>query len=141
MAIRAHLRSWVTVTLLLQAASLGALLPRHCCSAHDHEAGRRAATCHEAPAAVQCPMRGPDGEACPMHRSQAAAPETAPERCVMRGTCDGPMSAMVALLSQLGVLPSATSAPVQAGDTGVVVAIVLDPDRLDTPPDSPPPRA
>ena len=137
-AVRCGLRRWAVVCLLLQAASLGALVPRDCCSTHEHDAGR-AASCHDARTAVQCPMRGPDGAACPMHRDGAATEQTGTD-CALRGACSGPMSGMVALLSQIGVMPSSTAAAGDIGDTALVLAYVLQPDRPGTPPDSPPPR-
>ena len=102
--------------LLLQAATLGALVPRDCCRAHAHD--RKEAekpSCH-------------------------TTAEKTDDRCALRGTCDGPMTGMVALLSQVGVIPASTPAPVNSGDTALVLALALEPDRLRTPPDSPPPR-
>ena len=139
MPVRAHLRSWIISTLLLQAAALGALVPRDCCTAHEHDTGR-ASSCHDARTAAQCPMRGPDGAACPMHRAAAATEQPGTSDCVLRGSCGGPMSGMVALLSQIGVMPSSTAAPVDTGDAALVLALVIEPERPDTPPDSPPPR-
>lgn len=138
-AVRCGLRRWAVVCLLLQAAALGALVPRDCCKAHEHDTSR-ASSCHDARTAVQCPMRGPDGAACPMHRGDAAPRQPGTSDCALRGTCTGPMSGMVALLSQLGVMPAPTAAPVDTGDTALVLAFVLEPDRPATPPDSPPPR-
>jgi hypothetical protein len=55
-------------------------------------------------------MRGADGTPCPMHRGGDSGDTREPANpCVMRGTCDGPMAAMVALLSQCGVLANAFS--------------------------------
>jgi hypothetical protein len=138
-AVRCGLRRWVVVCLLLQAAALGALLPRDCCKAHEHDTSR-ASSCHDARTAVQCPMRGPDGAACPMHRDDAATNQIGTSDCALRGSCSGPMSGMVALLSQVGVMPSSTAPAVDTGDTALVLACVLEPERRGTPPDSPPPR-
>jgi hypothetical protein len=51
--------------------------------------------------------------ACPMHEDTSPASEapSVPEdnRCVMRGVCNGPMTALAALMMQHGVLPDSTS--------------------------------
>ena len=113
---RRGLQRWAVAGLLLQAAAFGALVPRDCCRAHTHDRKEAAKpSCH-------------------------TTAEKTDDRCALRGTCDGPMTGMVALLSQLGVMPAPTAAPVDTGDTALVLAFVLEPDRLATPPDSPPPR-
>jgi hypothetical protein len=106
----------VTAFLLLQIASLLALVPRDCCRAHAHERQEESgAKCH-------------------------TAPENAEDRCALRGTCDGPMSAMVAQLSQVGVMPAATGAPADGVQASAVhVTSAASPTRL-VPPDAPPPR-
>jgi hypothetical protein len=74
--VRRHLRLWVAAWLLFQVVSLSALVPRDCCLAHK-PAAQHGNSCHEPPAA-------PD--------------------CSIRGSCDGPMAALFALLSSHGVL-------------------------------------
>ena len=76
------------------------------------------------------------------HDMHGAMPKAPLEPCVMRGTCKGPMSAVVALLSNQGVPPldSFTIAPASgvtltAGPAGEHVS-----SRLASP-DPPPPRA
>lgn len=77
-----------------------------------------------------------------MHRGAGGtADEASTEACVMRGTCSGPMAALVAQLSNYGVLPTSPQlfATVNRG------ALTVDVDehlisRLAAP-DPPPPRA
>ena len=103
-------------SLLLQAAALGALVPRDCCRAHAHD--------RKEPAKPSC------------HTTT----EKTDDRCALRGTCDGPMTGMVALLSQVGVMPSSTPALVDTGGTALVLTFVAEPNRPGTPPEAPPPR-
>ena len=114
--LRRSLGRWVMACLLLQAASLSALLPRDCCRAHAHERQEESGpSCH-------------------------TAPEKTEDRCALRGTCDGPMSAMVAQLSQVGVVPQAIGLPADSPRTSLVPATTEEsPSRL-VPPDAPPPR-
>ena len=121
--------------LFVQAALLFALLPRDCCASH-----RAAASpgCHEQAAARQCPMRGPDGTPCPMHR--AGTHRGAEVDCSLQGTCNGPMAGMLAQLSHvtivtepLSALPDVASAPASPPAASVL-------SSRSAPPDSPPPR-
>ena len=87
-------------------------------------------------------MRAADGKPCPMHRGgHSEAAETAPDGCAIRGTCSGPMAALVAQLSNYGVLPAAI--PVLPIWHRRAVNTDSDEHLLSrfTPPDSPPPRA
>ena len=71
----------------------------------------------ESAEATRCPMRAPDGTACPM-ASPRNEPERAPHgstaRCVIRGACDA--SALFTLFSNPGILTESPSslAPVDA---------------------------
>jgi hypothetical protein len=114
--LRRSLGRWVTACLLLQAASLSALLPRDCCRAHAHERQEESGpSCH-------------------------TAPEKTEDRCALRGTCDGPMSAMVAQLSQVGVIPATAGAPAdEVRSSLLAVKSESSSSRLPSP-DSPPPR-
>ena len=113
--LRRSLGRWATVCLLLQAAALLALLPRDCCRAHAHQRQESRPSCH------------------------TAAEKTEPQ-CALRGTCNGPMSAMTAQLSQVGVLPVETNLPLDGlRATRVHIAPEVSRSRL-IPPDSPPPR-
>lgn len=132
--LRRHLRVFAVIWLMFQVASLSALVPRDCCSAHT----TAAKACHAVAAVPQCPMHAASGHACPMHQGDHAAP--APADCRLTGGCSGPMAALVALLSNHGILPTAALAspadrfqPVAAAAPGNVIV------RL-APPDSPPPR-
>lgn len=111
-AIRRRLRLWVAAWLVVQAASLSAFVPRDCCAAH-RPASHQAPSCHES----------------------APAPH-----CSMRGECDGPMAALVTVLSNIGVLPAALTVSPDLHASPVRVRPL---ERLLSrlaPPDSPPPR-
>ncbi len=134
-SLRRRLRLVAVVWLAVQAASVSALVPRDCCATHQP----KAAGCHKRAAATYCPMRSADGTPCPMHRSSPA--EEDPDACAMRGTCDGPMAALVRLLSHHAVLddPLATLPDSVAG-------LAFIPSRENpigrrTAPETPPPRA
>lgn len=75
-----------------------------------------------------------------MHKGDRAAGQTR-ERCVMRGSCDGPMAALFPSLGALGILPDVAAL---ASDMRVDPAAPRTPENLIrrlTPPDTPPPRA
>ena len=142
-SIRRSLRFWVTTWLVFQVASLSALVPRDCCAAHKSEASVTKPSCHQEVApATQCPMRAANGTACPMHRGDHhEAADTSRSDCAMRGTCRGPMVAMVAQLSNHGVLPSQFSVLPDLHQTAALISVDEHPVTRLTPPDSPPPRA
>ena len=79
-----------------------------------------------------------------MHHSQARAaeqPQDSTNRCALRGTCNGPMAALFALLSNHGILPeSATPIPNIGGAFIAAPALENVVSRLESP-DPPPPRA
>jgi hypothetical protein len=139
--IRRHMRLWAAAWLVFQVASLSALVPRDCCAAHRPSAAT-APGCHEDTAATQCPMRAQDGTPCPMHRGDHHdAGEQPAGKCSMRGTCDGPMAALFALLSIHGVLTSSFEVlPDLQPGLAVVRARESLTSRLASP-DPPPPRA
>lgn len=87
-------------------------------------------------------MRATDGTPCPMHRGDTGtAHQASSDACAMRGTCSGPMAALVAQLSNYGVLP--TSPQLLADlDRGALTDDVDEHliSRLAAP-DPPPPRA
>lgn len=140
--LRRHLQLWVAAWLVVQVASLSALLPRDCCAAHRPAASSAKPACHEKAAAIQCPMRAADGTPCPMHRGDhSEAADASRDGCAMRSTCRGPMAALFAQLSNHGILtdqfqllldPHAGSAGVRPSENLIT--------RL-APPDTPPPRA
>lgn len=149
-AFRRSLRVWVTAWLVFQVASLSALVPRDCCPSHRPAADTAERKCDQSVAATQCPMRAPDGTPCPMHRGQSGHDhgratggdhrgET--NECSLRGTCAGPMAAVMALLQNHGILPAAvTILPDADGRTLAALARENLVSRFE-PPDSPPPRA
>lgn len=139
---RRRMRLWVAAWLMVQAASLFALVPRDCCAAHRPAASVEPPSCHEKIAALMCPMRAADGTPCPMHRGgHGDAEQESHKKCSIRGTCAGPMAALFRLLSDPGVFDG--SLIVLPGvDAGSVAPVTQENlvTRL-TPPDPPPPRA
>ena len=144
--LRRRLHGWVTAWLVFQVVSVSALVPRDCCDAHAH-AAKAAEPCHDTVAASHCTMPVPDGTPCPMHREQAShhehgrPPADPVEDCSMRGICDGPEVAFMALLSHAGVLTESVIVPVDL-DARESVAPIREhiASRLASP-DPPPPRA
>jgi hypothetical protein len=139
---RRRLRLWVAAWLMIQAASLSALVPRDCCAAHRPAASVKPPSCHEKIAALMCPMRAADGTPCPMHRGgHGDAEQESPKKCSIRGTCAGPMAALLRLLSNPGVLEG--SFVVLPGVHAGSVLSVMQESLIThlTPPDPPPPRA
>jgi hypothetical protein len=114
--LRRSLGRWVTACLLLQAASLTALLPRDCCRAHAHDREEASKpSCH-------------------------TSVEKAEDRCALRGTCDGPMSAMIAQLSQVGVIPATAGLPADDVRPSLLAVESESSSSRLLSPDSPPPR-
>jgi hypothetical protein len=140
--IRRRLRFWVAAWLVFQVASLSALVPRACCFPDRPAASDKEPNCHQNSAASHCPMQVADGAPCPMHQSGHHDAEDKPnDTCSMRATCDGPVAALFALLSNYGVLeyPITLFRDVHASSVTLQTRENLT-SRL-APPDSPPPRA
>lgn len=133
--IRRHLGVWTFAWLSCQIAALSAIVPGVCCAAHQ-AAG--AAECHETTPEDACPMRGVDGQACPMH--DGSHTPDASEQCAMRATCSMPAMALASVFSVPGVLFTQSTASI---DTHV--SLLTDAtDRLPTAPaalETPPPRS
>jgi hypothetical protein len=140
-SLRRHLRLLVTAWLAVQLASLSALVPRDCCSSHRPAATVKERGCHENAAATRCPMRAADGTPCPMHRDSQHADEGSRDMCSMRGTCKGPMAALLAQLSNVGILATSFSVLPDLRATGTISTASEDLVGRFTPPDTPPPRA
>ena len=109
--LRRGLRLWATAWLVFQVATLSALVPRDCCFVHRPAAAEE--SCHK----------------------------PAPVKCAMRATCDGPMAALLTMLSNLGIPPAAIGVvpDLPSSQTTVTTRENLISDS--TPPDPPPPRA
>jgi hypothetical protein len=127
-AVRRHLRVYVAVWLMFQAAALSSIVPRDCCAAHRPASAKADPACHDAAPAPQ-----------DVHAHHGTAPD--PDTCSMRGACGGPMAAFLAQLSLHGVLGDRPQLVPRVVSTNVepVVREHLT-TRLITP-DSPPPRA
>lgn len=111
-SLRRKLRAFAATCLVFQAAWLTALVPRDCCAGH-----RPAETsCHET----------------------TASPES---DCQLSASCDGPMAALFALLSNHAVLPDAADALPDLDARDVAPPIREHATGRFEPPDAPPPRA
>jgi hypothetical protein len=140
--LRRRLRLWAVAWLVCQTALLVAFVPWDCCVAHKMTKVRAERSCHEpAPTAAACPMHGAaNGAACPMHGDHAKH-EKPTSSCSMRGTCQGPMAALLSLLSNYGPLSDPFDL---VPDVRFVTAVSPLQEQLVvrlTPPESPPPRA
>ncbi len=140
--LRRRLRLWAAAWLVCQTASLVAFVPWDCCVAHKMTKLRAERSCHETPpAASACPMHvTATGAACPMHDGHGKNEKPA-SSCAMRGTCQGPMAALLSLLSNYGPL----SDPFDLSpDLRLVSALRPLHEQLVvrlSPPEPPPPRA
>lgn len=136
--VRHKLRLFVTVWLAFQAASFSALVPASCCAEHQVAAKT---SCHEPPPDTHCPMQSAEGVRCPMHQGHhdQSAPAQ-PPACSLRGSCGGPMAALVTLISTSGILADAVSVSPAIEAARVPAAAA---ERLVSklvPPEAPPPR-
>ena len=137
-SLRHQLRLWVAAWLIAQVATLSAVVPRDCCAAHNGQHTKSQQASAKADHSGHHEMNHGT-----VHESADEATRKVPiANCVMRGTCKGPMSALVALLSNQGVPPidAFTISPdfratVIAGPTREQAT-----SRLASP-DPPPPRA
>lgn len=151
---RRYLRPCALAWFVLQAASLSALMPADCCTAHEPQPLRP--LCHDA--SERRPDGAPDATSVghgthathgaqhgstspqPAHMDHAtghrdAAPGSAAERCVIRGTCDGPP--LFTVFSQPGVV---AGAPVVFPHLDPLPDAVAVSERSVARPDTPDPR-
>jgi hypothetical protein len=149
-SLRRHLRAWAVAWIVFQGTSLSALVPIDACAARLSAAAaeQTSATttphknCHANAAPAPCPMRANSGLPCPMHRGTSHdMDQSSRETCSMRGTCDPPVAALLALLSNHGVLtPSSATSP-DLSRSWIAPSAAEDPASRLAPPASPPPRA
>lgn len=141
--IRRHLRLWATTWLVVQAGWVSALVPRDCCAAHQPATAHANDSCHEPAAAAHCPMPSADGTPCPMHRPAEPREhhQSSTNECALRGTCEGPMSALFALLSNHGILPDSAAAIPNIGIASTSLPARENIVGRRDSPDPPPPRA
>jgi hypothetical protein len=136
-----RLPRWAAAWLVLQVASLGALVPRDSCATHRQTVSTEQRGCRKTAAAPHCPMRSADGTPCPMHRGSTPSSAAKDTSCSLRGTCSEPMVALAALLWNQGVLTESLDPAPDEGISTVVLSghqpTVARPDA----PDPPPPRA
>jgi hypothetical protein len=135
--VRRRLRRWAAAALVVQTVWVFVLIPGSCCASHEKVAATPA--CHEETPVDHCPLKATTGAACPMHGADHSSP--ARERCTMRGGCDGPMAALLSLLSATGVMPDAFELIAEHRDSAGPPTYREQPFGLASPPDSPPPRA
>ncbi len=133
--LRHRLHLWVAAWLIIQVAALSAFVPQDCCAAHKAQ--------HQK--SQQTTVKSSHDHHQMNHEMvhhEAAAPTTPIDQCVMQGTCKGPMSAIVALLSNHGVPPVASFAMAPESRVTSIVRAVSEHvcSRLASP-DPPPPRA
>ena len=152
LTLRRRPQFWVAAWLIFQGSALYALVPRDCCAAHRHGGDHQSAAHHATPAAVPAeatPAAATSSDDHAHHGHQMAAqPEAAPadatpaRGCVMRGTCDGPMAAVLAVLSTQGVPPSNIFSLVPYVSSALVTGSAPEHllSRLASP-EPPPPRA
>jgi hypothetical protein len=128
---------WVALWLVCQMSTLMALVPRDCCAAHRPEQGDPHAG--HGPVAPAAPAASADEHAHHQMHQEDVPPV---RQCAVRGTCDGPMAALMAVLS-IQVVPPSEAFHVLP-DLRVVAAIRSADQVLTSllaPPDAPPPRA
>jgi len=148
LTLRRRPQFWVAAWLIFQGSALYALVPRDCCAAHRHGGDHQSAAHQPVPAeASPAPSAHSDDHAHVGHQ-MAPAPEPAnadpaPVRgCVMRGTCDGPMAAVLAVLSTQGVPPIDAFRLVQESTATLVAGAAHEhPTSRLASPEPPPPRA
>jgi hypothetical protein len=148
--IRRYLRVCTALWALGQCAMLAAFVPRDCCAAHRPAPGEASGHCDETVDGVECPMRGPDGQHCPMHRRSARhGHATGPEgdqpdqagTCSIRGNCSGPLAALGVILSAHGPVPEAVTIPFNPTVRLQARLPELELRAESISPDPPPPRA
>jgi hypothetical protein len=140
-ALRRHLRLLAAGWIVLQATSLSALVPFDVCATHLRSVDRQA-NCHTSSSPTPCPMRAADGRPCPMHRGTVHdQDQRSRDLCSMRGTCNPPVAALVALLSNHGVLTSSAQPLPDSSSSFSTMEAEEHPTTRLSPPDSPPPRA
>jgi hypothetical protein len=114
---RSRLRLLAATWLVIQVASLAALVSLDCCA--EHRPARQELPCHQA----------------------VPEPQHDTDDCRMSGTCDGPLATLVALLSNCGPLPDRIAMS-PALDLNAPVPIAVQHAANPTaPPDYRPPRA
>jgi hypothetical protein len=118
-SIRRRLRLWVTAWLVVQAASLSALVPHDCCLAHRPAETVKPPTCHEKAAAEQVPV----------------------PKCSMRENCAGPLAVLLQLLSNHGVLTASLEASPDLTIATLPLAARENVITQLSSPDPPPPKA
>src|SRR5436190_2743365 len=108
-AFRRRLRFAAVAWLLFQTASLAALVPLEGCMGGLPATNVQQPHCQARIGSPHCPMHPAAGVPCPMHSGSHGDADRPPiNQCSMRGTCDAPVAALFALLSNHGVLASSS---------------------------------
>jgi hypothetical protein len=139
-SVRGQLRFFVAAWLVFQAASLSALIPRDCCAAHRQTPPSERPPCAGERPAAQCPMRSASETSCPMHRGDQRETSSS-AKCVLRGSCDGPMAGLFLLLSHHGVLANRAAMPLDLAVCESAGSPHENPATHLSAPDPHPPRA
>ena len=126
--LRLHLRQLAVAWMVIQTVSLSAFAGFDCCAT---------------PRAVRREAKAQAAEAspCPMHAASGNTASKSTEKCVMRGTCSGPIAALFVLLANNGV---PAESPATAPDHEIGAAPIPPTETFIVhfeSPDTPPPRA
>jgi len=132
--IRRHLALWTCAWLACQIVSVSAM------ALFDAGVGTASGkTCVQVGPAEQCPMRGANGEPCPMHRGGDTDHHEKDGSCTLRSTTQASAPVWGSVFSAPGILPIASSV-VDVIDRGVAIAIDIPLETVSVLLDTPPPR-
>ncbi len=131
-AIRLLKTPTVLFALAFSFASLGVLPTALCCQAVVDLSA-------DGPDGQQCPHRGADGEACPLHQPKPTTPESG---CFSLSACPNTQTLLASLVTLTGAMPEPRfelASGTQAGGLGADRPV--GPLVVGDPPDAPPPRS
>jgi hypothetical protein len=141
-SFRRRVRFSAVCWLLFQAASLSALVPLEGCTGRLASTTAQQQRCPARIGSTHCPMHAASAIPCPMSSGSHGDADRRPtDPCSMRGTCDAPVAALFALLSNHGVLTSSSEIFPEHPGTSIALRAAEDLTSRFTPPASPPPRA
>jgi hypothetical protein len=145
--LRRHIRFLASAWIVFQAASLSALVPRACCLAHQTSLATPSTDCHDKAPAPHCSTPA-DDMTCAMHHRHTVPPDGTEQNdrkpaheCAIRGTCDGPIAALLTIFATHGVLTNSFEALPDLRSTTTARSATDQLIGLFVPPDAPPPRA
>lgn len=118
--LRRHLRAFAAAWVVLQSLSLAAFIPPSCCLGNVRSA--------QAPASSHC------------HEGMGVHHESPASGCAMRAACGGQAAALLAALSNIGVLQDAVAVADSASGAPLSISRPQLIQQFHTP-DAPPPRS